>query len=191
MTPNNNAQKRFLEAYDQLGDSIYRFARMRLSDHDAAFDLTQETFLRYWSHLQAGGIVAHERAFLFTIARHLIIDRYRARQAVSLDRLREDIGFDPADDRMTPPDAEAEGTLALALLGRLPDTYREVLFLRFVEGRGPHEIAAILNLSANAVSVRVHRGIEKLRILMRANPHVQTQSYRIPPKRPARGDDSC
>ncbi|HEX8946829.1 MAG TPA: RNA polymerase sigma factor [Candidatus Paceibacterota bacterium] len=164
-------QAQFLETYDRLADSIYRYARMRLSDHDAALDLTQETFMRYWRHLSEGKPVAHERALLFTIVRRLVIDRYRARRTESLDQLQEDAGFEPSDERELSPDARAEGARALSLVAQLPEDYRDAVFLRYVEGLEPRDIAAALDLSANVVSVRIHRGVEKLRALMHTDDH--------------------
>ena len=59
-----------------------------------------------------------------------------------------------------------EGAEALQKLQELPDQYREVLTMRYVEGLAPKEIAEYLEESENAVSVRIHRGLHKLRMLL-------------------------
>jgi RNA polymerase sigma factor (sigma-70 family) len=59
-----------------------------------------------------------------------------------------------------------DGKRALAKLTELPDTYREVLVMRYVEGLSPSEIAKEIGETENAVSVRIHRGLKKLRALL-------------------------
>ena len=49
---------------------------------------------------------------------------------------------------------------------KVREPYRTVLVLRYVDEMQPSEIAAMLNISANAVSVRITRGLEKLRMLL-------------------------
>ena len=59
--------------------------------------------------------------------------------------------------------ATLDGKLAFAMLEELPDTYREVLILRFVDELGPKEISNLIEESENVVSVRLHRGLRLLR----------------------------
>ena len=59
----------------------------------------------------------------------------------------------------------AEGRYLLDKLADLPTDYKEVVYLRFVEDLKPQEIAEVLGESANAISVRINRGLEKLREL--------------------------
>ena len=53
-------------------------------------------------------------------------------------------------------------------IGELPDTYREVITLRYVDGFSPKEIASMIGISETNVSVRIHRGTHKLRALCTA-----------------------
>jgi RNA polymerase sigma-70 factor (ECF subfamily) len=61
-----------------------------------------------------------------------------------------------------------EGSRALLMLKELPDSYREVLVMRYIDGLTPGEIAKVIKESENAVSVRIHRGLKKLRALLEA-----------------------
>jgi RNA polymerase sigma-70 factor (ECF subfamily) len=45
----------------------------------------------------------------------------------------------------------------------LPDLYKEVLILRFVDGLGPKEISELIEETENVVSVRIYRGLKMLR----------------------------
>jgi len=71
--------------------------------------------------------------------------------------------FLPPDETNTLESAidRFDGKRALAMLEQLPDSYREVLIMRYVDGFSPSEIAVQIDESENAVSVRIHRGLKK------------------------------
>ena len=52
---------------------------------------------------------------------------------------------------------------------QLDDLYRDIILLRYAEDLPPKEIARITGLSENVVSVRIHRGVEKLRVILGPN----------------------
>ena len=58
-----------------------------------------------------------------------------------------------------------------AFIPHLPETYREVITLRYVDGFTPKEIATMIGISENVVSVRIHRGTRKLRELCKPDLH--------------------
>jgi RNA polymerase sigma-70 factor (ECF subfamily) len=61
------------------------------------------------------------------------------------------------------PTPRAEALEALAAVRSLPETYREVLILRLVEGMSGPEIAARTGLTAGSVRVNLHRGMKLLK----------------------------
>ncbi len=158
-------EARLLATYDTDADMLFRHCLLRVRDRDRARDIVQESFTRTWDYMAKGKDVAHIRAFLFRVANNIIIDESRRKRSNSLDAMQENDGFEPADpdtpDVTAPPDAR----LAMRLLDKLDETYRAPITLRFVEGLTPKEIAQVLGLSENVVSVRIHRGIIKLREL--------------------------
>ena len=160
-------KKRFTDIYNQESDSLFRFCLLRVSDREKALDLTQESFTRLWSSFSLGKRVDNPRALLYRVARNLIIDWYRRIKPVSLESLSgadEDREFDPPDQRATVKiEVDAESRRVLSMLGRLESQYQEVIYLRFVEDLSPKDIAEILRLNTNTVSVRITRGMEALR----------------------------
>jgi RNA polymerase sigma factor (sigma-70 family) len=96
----------------------------------------------------------------------MIIDHYRKKKSDSLDKMEEDAGFLPVAEELA-ADMGAEAKRIQHLITTLPKEYQTPLVLRFVDGLQPKEIADILGLSVNVVSVRIHRGIEKLRDMVR------------------------
>jgi RNA polymerase sigma-70 factor (ECF subfamily) len=161
-----SAQAAFLKAYDEYADSIFRFALMKVSNRELALDITQEVFTKSWEYVTRGNTIDNWKAFLFRSAHNMIIDHYRKKKSDSLDQMEEDAGFLPVAEELA-ADMGAEAKRIQHLITTLPKEYQTPLVLRFVDGLQPKDIAEILGLSVNVVSVRIHRGVEKLRDIVR------------------------
>ncbi len=159
-------EKQFLEVYKQNADAIFRYCLLRVSDREIAKDIAQDTFMKVWQYAGKGEKIVNLRAFLFTTARNLIIDYYRKKQATSLDNLMEQ-GFDVGVDINQSLMDKFDGEKALALLGSVPEKYRDAIYLQYVEGLSVKEIAQITSETENNISVRIHRGLQKLRMILR------------------------
>ncbi|MDP3763365.1 MAG: RNA polymerase sigma factor [bacterium] len=163
-------KKRFTEIYNRESNSLFRFCLLRVSDRERALDLTQETFTRLWSTISLGKEVDNPRALLYVVARNLIIDWYRRVKSVSLENLSkvdDDREFDVPDEKSTLQiELDADSRQALAMLEKLEPQYKEVIYLRYVSDLSPKDIAEVMNLNANTVSIRITRGLEVLRKLM-------------------------
>lgn len=166
-------KKRFTDIYNRESDSLFRFCLFRVSDREKALELTQEAFTRLWSSISSATSakrVENPRALLYVMARHLIIDWYRRVKSVSLESLSTEDGdkeFDLLDERVgLEIETNAEVGRVLSMLDALDPKYREVIYFRYVEDLPPKDIAEILELNTNIVSVRLTRGMEALRKLM-------------------------
>ncbi len=158
-------EERFLEAYDAHADAIFRFCYAQTGRRELARDLTQDTFTRVWKHLNGGAVIDEIRPFLYRTARNAVIDHSRRGQAQSLDVLQES-GFDVIDEHAPDPSVQATAAHAIAMASRLEQPYREAVLMRYVDELMPREIAAITGESENTISVRITRGMEKLRDLL-------------------------
>ena len=163
-------EQEFLAAYDDHADALFRHCLIRIRDREAAKDITQETFARTWLYLSEGKKVDHLRAFLYRVANNLIIDTVRKRRSTSLDAMMEDDGFEPQDESTKDPGEQPEIREALKLLESLDEIYRTAVTMRYIDELSPREIAAVLGVSENVVSVRIHRGIQRLNVLMGQKP---------------------
>lgn len=162
-------QRFFTEIYEQEADPLFRFCLLRVSNRERALEITQETFARLWESISVGKDVQSPRAFIYTVARNLIIDWYRKKKPVSIEALSGDEGkdFDILDeDASSAIEMDALAKQALSLLNKLESQYKEVIYFRYLEGFSPQEISEILGLNANTVSIRITRGMEALRKLM-------------------------
>ena len=168
-----NKSQEFGQAYELHSDELFRHAALRRKDRERAIELTQEAFVKAWQYMERGEEVRDIRPFLYRILRNLIIDEYRKHKTTSLEGMMTEESESvehllPIDDTNTLESAieRFDGARALAFLQELPDTYREVLLLRYVDGLSPSEISKQIGERENAVSVRLHRGLKKLKTLM-------------------------
>ena len=160
-----NPEGQFLEAYERYNDAIFRHCYFRLyQNRERTLDIMQETFTKTWAYIARGNEIENLRAFLYRTASNLIIDESRKKRPLSLDALREE-GFDPPEDAHH-TERGAERAELHATLAKLDEDYRDVLIMRYVDDLSVKEIAAALGTSENVVSVRIHRGIKKIRELL-------------------------
>ncbi len=159
----SSVEQWFLDAYEQYADAIFRHCALRLMDREQGRELMQETFIRAWESVGRGTKVENCRAFLYKVANNLIIDVARRRKLRTQDSLEalQETGFD-LPDREPSPARQTEAALAMESMRKLDEPYRTALVMRFVDGLPPAEIAKVLGVSQNVISVRIHRGLEKL-----------------------------
>lgn len=171
------SEKEFSDAFEAYSDELFRHCSLRLRDRERAVELTQECFLRAWDYIQKGEEIEQVRPFLYRTLRHLIIDEYRKKKAVSLEAMVEDT-MGSVEDLMPPDESNTleaalvrhEGGRVLEALTRLAEPYREAVTMRYVDGLSPQEIGEAIGESQNVVSVRVHRGLKKLKDMLEAAP---------------------
>lgn len=155
-------KEQFAMTYDAYADAIFRFCYIKVSSKEVAEDVTQETFTRYWQQLRLGKDIGNDRALLYRIARNLVIDWYRKHKAVSLDALLES-GLEFAHGAHLETEAKAEFAEVLTAVQSLDEQSKDALLMRFVEGLSPKDIAEITGETANVISVRITRGLQKVR----------------------------
>jgi len=149
---------RFEEFAAPLIEPLRRFLARR-TDPETAQDVLSETLLVCWRRLDD---VPDERLpWAYGVARHCLANAERAqrRQHRLLARIRAiDPPSEVAAEVAEPPDERLH-----TALGRLRPLDAEIVRLWAWEDLGPTEIAATTGLSANAVSIRLHRARGRLR----------------------------
>lgn len=161
-------QNEFLKVYDEHFSSIYKFCVIRLRDRELAKDIAQDTFMKTWEYIKQGKKVDSLKSFLYKVARNLIIDNSRKKKSQSLDYLISE-GLEPSSDTdiQFEYDEVITAQRALTLLEELPGKYQDIINLRFIEDLSITEISEIIGESSNTVSVRIHRGLSKLKKIIK------------------------
>jgi RNA polymerase sigma-70 factor (ECF subfamily) len=159
---------------EQYQYRLLRYLLFLTGNKETAEDLFQETWLRVLERGRQYDGKWEFGAWLFAIARHLVIDLRKRKHPQSPDPLTA-----PGEDTK-PLEVESTGdTSAFELLarreeseqlagalGRLPAVYREALVLRFQEDLALEEIAEVVGAPLSTVKSRLYRGLEALRELL-------------------------
>jgi len=169
MTRDTVQKELFTSLYNSESDAIFRYCLIRTSSREVALDITQDTFTRFWKVVLRGEVIANHRAFLYTVTRNLIIDWYRKKKPESLDAISDEGNIDALlvnDSVKQDVEMSAEARFLISRINDLEEQYQQPVFLRFIEGLKPSEIAEIMDVSVNVASVRISRGIDRLRKLV-------------------------
>ncbi len=157
-------QETFDTAHKDFHKGLNLHAYFKVSDHAMGEDLVQDTFIKTWSYLVKGGKIDTMKSFLYHVLNNLIVDQYRKRKATSLDVLLEK-GYEPGADHTDRLINFLDGKAALLLIQRLPVSYQKVMRMRYMQDLSLEEMSQITGQSKNTVAVKVHRGLEKLKLL--------------------------
>ncbi|SEL10150.1 RNA polymerase, sigma subunit, ECF family [Roseovarius azorensis] len=141
----------------RLTPRVMAHAYRLLGQHAEAEDVTQEAMLRLWKQApdwRQGE--AKVSTWLYRVVANLCIDRRRRMRSVALDAIPE-----PEDGRASAADTLQDRARAEALqaaLDGLPDRQRQAVVLRHIEGLANPEIAAIMEITVEAVESLTSRG---------------------------------
>ena len=127
----------------------------------AVEDLVQDVFVRAMPHINSLREADHFGGWIAAIARNCAVDFFRESHSHT-DQLDDEPQNEPASRGGNAAD-RAEALAILEAIRSLPDSYRETLILRFVEGMTGPEIAARTGLTHGSVRVNLHRGMQQLR----------------------------
>ena len=160
------ALDRLIEKYQHR---LYRYLLSITGNRALAEDIFQETWLHVLERAHQYRAQWKFEVWLFSIARHLVIDHARRKKSDSLDELMdpdEGAGFEPPSSGPSPVDelvAGEESSRVRSVLSRIPAAYREVLTLRFQEDLALEEMASIIKVPLSTVKSRLYRGLDTVR----------------------------
>ena len=149
-------------------EAVYRYVRFRVATREVAEDITSEVFLKA---LRALGRYdprrSAPRTWLLRIARNTVTDylrtlRRRGSLHISLDRAPDLVSQGPSQEERLLHAEQLRRLFGAA--ATLRETDQEILSLRYGAGLGNVEIAESLKITANAVAVRIHRALARLRV---------------------------
>jgi RNA polymerase sigma-70 factor (ECF subfamily) len=142
----------FGELYKMFAPMVHGIILARVP-RDETDDIVQEVFLSAFKNLHTLREKAAVGAWLAMIARNRAAEFYRS--ARPTEELSEDL--------RQKENCNAEAREILTAIRSLPETYRETLVLRLVEGMTGQEIAEQTGLTPESVRVNLHRGMKLLR----------------------------
>ncbi|MEU9450823.1 sigma-70 family RNA polymerase sigma factor [Streptomyces sp. NPDC048277] len=154
--------------YEEHGGALLAYAKRLTNDHAAAEDVVQETLIRAWKNqetlVNGKGSV---RGWLLTVARNIIMDRYRAKAARPTE-VAESVGTTPVEKDHA--EGVVDSMLVMEALDRLSPDHRDVLNEIYFQGRSVAEAAESLGIPPGTVKSRSHYALKQLRDLYRDEP---------------------
>jgi RNA polymerase sigma-70 factor (ECF subfamily) len=145
-----------LELEDQY-DKIYKYCFFKVKNKDIAEDLTQETFLKYFSqtsYINRG----KQLAYFYTIAKNQCTDYFRKQQPVYYEENQA------AVDKITSIENNLATKQAVNLLTK---ELQEIILLRFSNELGIGEIATFLGISRFSVYRKINTALKELKWILR------------------------
>jgi len=155
---------RFRELYDDLYDDLWRYCRRRAPSDADAFDLVADVMAVAWRRFEDIPAPPEARPWLFGVARnHLRSSRRRAdRQDALTERLQTHGSFSTLIRNDEVDDLE----IVAAALDQLGESDRELIQLVAWDELPHREIAALLEITENAVAIRLHRARGRLALIV-------------------------
>lgn len=152
-----HGNQKLTAVYNKYSDQMYRISLAQLQNAEDAKDAVHDVFLRYLDSNISFIDENHEKAWFIRATVNRCKDIYRRRKIrtyVSIDEIRETV----ADK------SQADTAFGVyRALESLPEKYRIVITLHYLEGFSVDEISQMLTIGSSAVKMRLSRGREALR----------------------------
>ncbi len=158
-----NQRKIFSSIYHKYVDKIYRFIFIKVSSQEIAEDLCSETFLRGWQVFKERRDIENPPAFLYQIARNLVIDHYREKGKAKIVSAEYTQITDPRTDLEEKAISSSDLDNIRQALAGLKEDYQTVVIWHYLDDLSVPEIAKILDKSEGAVRVSLHRALKTLK----------------------------
>ncbi len=166
------AQRALYECY---AEQVYRTAMKITRDRDAAFDVTQDTFLQAFGGIDSFDGRATLGTWLYRIAVNQALQLLR-RQKTERRHLRIVAERSPTETEPTDNGFQSDVESAL---DTLPEHDRAILVLKYQEGLSYEEIAASLDCAPGTVASRLNRARDRLRKIMAELARSEEESGRV------------
>lgn len=147
--------------YTEHAASVRAFVRSFTTDSAQVEDVVQETFLKVWRHIDAVRVDGNLRSYLFTTARNVLTDQWRAqKRRPTLVNDDHRMAIEPAQDSV---DAALDALAVTEALGRLTADHRDVIQALYYDGLTVPEAAERLGIVPGTVKSRAFYAVRALR----------------------------
>ena len=145
-------------------NKVKGFAKRMVPTQIDPEEIVQEVFVRVWLKKESINPDKDFQSYLFSIAKHLILDQLKSAVNRRLyfveEHFQQDLRTEDGSDAAMPEDVEEK---LLNLIGQLPERRREIFSLSRFEGLSYKQIAERLNITENTVDSQIRNALAFLR----------------------------
>lgn len=152
MTPFRSKEQAFETAYELYADMLYRLSLSYMKQKEDAEDIVQEVFTKYFCGFHLPMSEEQEKAWFIRVTINHCHDALRKRSYRLHDSM-EDV-VEKVGGTVDAPDELFD------VLQKLPNKYKDVIILHYLEEYSVEEVAKMLGLSTSATKMRLKRGRE-------------------------------
>jgi RNA polymerase sigma-70 factor (ECF subfamily) len=162
------AQEDDKEAYGKIYglfyERIYKYCRFNCYNQETAIDICQDTFIKAWQALPRFDTSKGTfQAFLYRIAKNLIIDNSRKKKEESINNYEH---LETKEDFASDIDKKTDVSKLKGAIEKLNQKDKQIIVLHYFEELPGADIAKIIGIRKGALRVRTHRIIKKLQEIM-------------------------
>lgn len=164
------SERAFTVLYERYAAHVRAYCKNMIKNADAAEDIFQETFIRFYKSLNTDFKVINVPAYLIKIARNLALNYFRdKKQMLQVEEVHSIFDSDN--------NYEQKELLEIVMkaLDLLDFKYKEAFVLRKIDGFSLQEIADALEISVEGAKTRVNRARIKLMEILQ--PYLKDLSY--------------
>jgi RNA polymerase sigma factor (sigma-70 family) len=140
-------------------DRLYRLMYARVGNRPDAEDLTSEVFRNALGPLRLGSSKGEVRAYLLTTAQTVLTSHWRRTLGLTVTSIDPESDMDVFAEPPAPEDSSRSAQRVTEILAGLPDRYRRILELRFLEACTIKEAAQAMDVSVANAKVLQHRAL--------------------------------
>ncbi len=160
-------QDAFAELVKRYEKQIFSMAYRLIGDYDEAADLAQEAFLRIYSQLKRYDPEKKFFSWMYRVAQNTCLNALAKKPAniIPVERAEEYFSDDGKNGASEPEQDYLNREIRRSIdqaIADLPDNYRDVVYLRYIEDMSYQQIADALDLPLSTVETRLFRGKKQL-----------------------------
>jgi RNA polymerase sigma factor (sigma-70 family) len=140
-------------------DRLYRLMYARVGNRPDAEDLTSEVFRTALGPLRLAASKGEVRAYLLVTAQTVLASHWRRTLGVSVTSIDPEADLDALTERSGPEEMGDAPQRVGKILASLPERYRRILELRFLEACSIKEAAHTMEISVSNAKVLQHRAL--------------------------------
>jgi RNA polymerase sigma-70 factor (ECF subfamily) len=166
---NENDRKKFEILYILYCKKMFFTANNVLHDEHEAEDAVHNAFLSIANNIEMinDAYSNNTLSYVITIARNAAIDLSRQKKRIKYIDIDEDLHFDDTTDILDTITSEENFQSIVSIITNLPDTYRDVLYMHYVDSLSTREIASLFSKKESTIKKQVVRGkkllVERIR----------------------------